>query len=193
MDVKHNTPNSAADRAQFPVAFGGMETPDMGKAANWTHPAVVLATGLWLGRIPVAPGTFGTLLGLPLAWGTSFVPSPWLQAVVIAILFAISVPICTIAAVQLGGKKDPGAIVLDEIVSLPVTFFLVSRNQFEQPLVMLIGFALHRLFDITKPPPARQLERLPTGLGIMADDIAAGIYSCLALHLILLTNWFGKT
>jgi phosphatidylglycerophosphatase A len=102
------------------------------------------------------------------------------------------VPICTIAAEQLGGKKDPGAIVLDEIVSLPVTFFLVERELLVHPLVMLIGFGLHRLFDITKPPPARQLERLPNGLGIMADDMAAGVYSCIALHLILLTGWFGK-
>jgi phosphatidylglycerophosphatase A len=170
-----------------------MESPGAAKTANWSHPAVVLATGFWLGRFPVAPGTFGALLGLPLAWGVSFIDSPWLQAAAIAAMFVASVPVCTIAAEQLGGRKDPGAIVLDEIVSLPVTFFLVPRELLVQPLVILIGFGLHRLFDITKPPPARQLERLPSGLGIMADDIAAGIYSCIALHLILLTGWFGKS
>jgi phosphatidylglycerophosphatase A len=180
-------------RGHFQVAFAGMETPGAPKSANWTHPAVVLATGFWLGRIPVAPGTFGTLLGLPLAWGVSFIDSPWIQVVAIAAMFFASVPICTIAAERLGGKKDPGAIVLDEIVSLPATFFLVPRELLVQPLVLLIGFGLHRLFDITKPPPARQLERLPNGLGIMADDIAAGIYSCIALHLILLMGWIGKT
>jgi phosphatidylglycerophosphatase A len=170
-----------------------METPGTAKNANWAHPAVVLATGLWFGRFPVAPGTIGAIWGLPLAWGLSFVESPWIQAAAIVAMFAASVPICTIAARELGGKKDPGSIVLDEIVSMPVTFFLVSRALLEQPLVLLIGFALHRLFDITKPPPARQLERLPSGLGIMADDMAAGVYSCVVLHLILQTGWFGNT
>ncbi len=187
---RNNTFRPPNRRGQFPVAFAKMETPGTAKTANWHHPAVILATSFWLGRIPVAPGTFGAILGLPLAWGVSFIPGNWLQAVVIAVLFAVSVPVCTIAARQLGGKKDPGAIVLDEIVSLPVTFFLVQREVLERPLVLLIGFALHRLFDITKPPPARQLEGLPDGLGIMADDIAAGIYSCIALHLLLLTEWF---
>ncbi|MCC7084712.1 MAG: phosphatidylglycerophosphatase A [Pirellulales bacterium] len=168
-----------------------METPGVRKTANWMHPAVVIATGWWFGRMPVAPGTFGALLGLPLAWGISVVESPWLQIAIIAILFAVSVPICTAAAEQLGGKKDPGAIVLDEIVSLPVTFFLVPREQLERPWVLVAGFVLHRLFDITKPPPARQLEHLPTGLGIMADDIAAGIYSWIGLHLLI--NWLGIT
>ncbi len=55
--------------------------------------------------------------------------------------------------------------------------------------MLIVGFALHRLFDISKVPPARQLEQLPEGLGIMADDWAAGVYSCLALHAILLTGW----
>jgi phosphatidylglycerophosphatase A len=54
---------------------------------------------------------------------------------------------------------------------------------------MMVGFALHRFFDIAKVPPARQLERLPEGLGIMADDWAAGVYSSLTLHAILWTGW----
>jgi phosphatidylglycerophosphatase A len=170
-----------------------METSDTEKNPNWSHPAVVLATGLWFGRFPVAPGTIGALWGLPLAWGLSCVGNPWTQAAAIAVMFVASIPVCTVGARELGGKKDPGSIVLDEIVSLPVTFFLVQREVLERPLVMFAGFALHRLFDITKPPPARQLERLPSGLGIMADDIAAGIYSCIALHLILATGWLGPT
>jgi phosphatidylglycerophosphatase A len=157
--------------------------------AAWRYPAVIIATGFWFGRSPIAPGTVGALWGLPLAWGISFLPNEWLQAVVIALLCLIGIPICTIAARQLGGLKDPGAIVFDEIVSLPITFFFVPHVVLERPLVLLLGFALHRLFDITKPPPARQLERLPDGLGIMADDWAAGVYSCLALHAILWTGW----
>ena len=158
-------------------------------ARAWQHPAVILATGLWLGRIPAAPGTFGTLGGLPLAWAISLLANVALQGVVIVLICIAGIPICTVAARILGGPKDPGCIVLDEIASLPITFFLVPHQLMNQPLVLIVGFALHRLFDITKPPPARQLERLPEGLGIMADDWAAGVYSCLALHAILWAGW----
>jgi len=155
----------------------------------WRHPAVFVATGFWSGRMPIAPGTFGALWGLPLAWAIGFIDGRWIQALVIIAICAAAVPICTAAARLLAGQKDPGAIVLDEIASIPITFFLVPHEAWRQPVVLLIGFALHRLFDITKIPPAKQLERLPTGLGIMADDWAAGVYSCLVLHAILWTGW----
>jgi phosphatidylglycerophosphatase A len=158
---------------------------------QWRHPAVIVATGFWFGRSPIAPGTVGAVWGLPLAWGISFLPNAWLQAAVIVVICVVGVPICTIAARRLGGQKDPQQIVLDEIASLPITFFLVPHATLANPAVLFIGFTLHRLFDITKPPPARQLEYLPTGLGIMADDWAAGVYSGLALHAILWAGWFG--
>jgi phosphatidylglycerophosphatase A len=155
----------------------------------WFHPAAILATGLWIGRVPFAPGTFGTLLGLPLAWGISFLSPFWLQVLVAAAICALGVPICTTAARLFGSQKDPQQIVLDEIAAVPITFFLVPHETLSKPLVLLAGFALFRLFDIIKPPPARQLEHLPTGLGIMADDWAAGVYACLVLHAILWTGW----
>jgi phosphatidylglycerophosphatase A len=151
---------------------------------GWT---VWLATGSWIGLIPWMPGTFGTLWGLPLAWGISFLPT-WAGALAIIAICAAGIPLCTAAVRKLGGPKDPGCIVFDEIASLPITFFLVPNEQFQQPAVLVAGFLLHRLFDITKPPPARQLEHLPEGLGIMADDWAAGVYSCLVLHLLLWWN-----
>ena len=155
----------------------------------WRQPAVVLATGLWLGRSPIMPGTVGAILGLPLAWGIKSIPSIPLQVILIAAICAAGIPICTVAARQLGGLKDPGCIVLDEIASLPITFFLVPLADMHRPWVLVAGFVLHRIIDITKPPPAPQLERLPDGLGIMADDWSAGIYSCLALHAILWAGW----
>lgn len=106
------------------------------------------------------------------------------MAIIVAIVL-VSIPICTRAAKRIGIKKDPGSIVLDEIASLPVTFFLVPREVLERPLILFAGFVLHRIFDISKPPPVRRLERLPEGIGIMADDLAAGAYSCLALHALL--------
>ena len=149
--------------------------------------AVILATGLGIGRIPWAPGTFGTLLGLPLAWAIGRLPNAGLQAAVIVAICAVGIPICTSAARRLRAK-DPGAIVLDEIASLPMTFFLVP---FDNVWIIVAGFLLHRLFDITKPPPARQLERLPEGLGIMADDWIAGLYSGVVLRLLMWSGVFA--
>jgi phosphatidylglycerophosphatase A len=146
-------------------------------------PAVWLATGGWLGFFPYAPGTVGSLWGLPVAWGVGQLEW-WGQALVIVLLGLAGVPLCTAAARKLG-LKDPGCIVVDEIASFPITFFLVPMTG---PQVIVAGFVLNRVFDITKPPPARQLERLPQGLGIMADDWAAGVYSNLLLHLL---GWAG--
>lgn len=145
-----------------------------------------LATGFGLGRSPIAPGTAGALGGLPLAWAIAHLPHVGLQVVVILVLCLAGIPLCTHAARQLGGK-DPGSVVWDEIVSVPITFFLLPLEDWSRPGILLTGFLLNRLFDISKPPPARQLERLPAGLGIMADDWAAGVYSCLSLHVLL--NW----
>jgi phosphatidylglycerophosphatase A len=149
----------------------------------WQYgPAVWLATGFWVGFCPVAPGTVGTLLGLPLAWGLSFLHVA-VQIAVLAILSLAGIPLCTAAARELG-LKDPGSIVFDEIVSLGMTFLWVPIS----PVTLIAGFLLHRLFDIAKPPPIRRLERLPEGLGIMADDLLAGIYANIVLHLLL---WLG--
>jgi phosphatidylglycerophosphatase A len=146
--------------------------------------ATACATGLGVGFFPAMPGTIGALWGLPLTWGLQCVSLP-IQAALIAFLFLVSIPICTRAARYLGGLKDPGCIVLDEIISLPIVFFLIPMDNWK---VAAAGFVLHRIFDITKPPPARQLERLPEGLGIMADDIAAAVYANLSLRLVL---WAG--
>ena len=117
-------------------------------------------------------------------------PAVWMQAAAIAGICALGIPICTAAVRRLGGKKDPGSIVFDEIASLPITFCFLPFDHFpwDRPAVIVTGFLLHRLFDILKPQPARALERLPEGLGIMADDWIAGLYSNLALRLVI---WLG--
>jgi phosphatidylglycerophosphatase A len=142
-------------------------------------PAVWLATGLGLGLITMAPGTIGACLeGVPLAWAISRLPSLGWQILAIAALFAIGIPLCTAAGKAMGGKKDNQAIIWDEIVTVPVVFLIVPLTNWR---IALAGFLLHRLFDITKPPPCAQLERLPEGLGVMADDLMAAIYACLTL------------
>ena len=147
--------------------------------------AVFIATGCGLGRIPVAPGTFGTLGGIPLAWAIAQLPGPVWPAVALIAACLVGILICTRAVRALGKGKDPGSIVWDEIASLPITLWGMPLDDWR---VLVLGFALHRLFDITKPPPARQLERLPDGLGIMADDWIAGVYSHIALRLIVLSG-----
>lgn len=152
--------------------------------------AVWLATGFGVGFVPVAPGTAGAALGVLLAWGLDRLGLAFEMPIVLG-LCAIGVPICTRAARDLGGRKDPGSIVLDEIASVPITFFLVPLDSLA---VVVAGFALHRLFDVTKPPPTRAIERLPEGLGIMADDWMAGVYSNIALHLLIWlipAGWFS--
>jgi phosphatidylglycerophosphatase A len=142
--------------------------------------AVWLATGLGIGPYVPAPGTFGAAWGSLLAWGLAYLPAP-LRWMAIAALNLVGVPICTSAGRSLGRGKDPGAIVWDEIVTVPIVFLLVPMVNWR---VAAAGFFLHRLFDTTKPPPARQLERLPEGWGVMADDLAAAIYACVALYLV---------
>ena len=130
---------------------------------------LTLATGFGLGWLPKAPGTFGSLLGLPLVWGLEHVPTPW-HGLIAAGVIAIGVPICGRAA-KLLNLADPGCVVYDEIAAFPIVFCLVPLNWW----TALLGFALFRLFDVVKPWPVSRLEELPGGLGIMADDLAAGV------------------
>lgn len=159
-----------------------------GEARRLT-PAVWIATGFGLGLVSPAPGTAGALLeGLPLAWALHhWVPSVGWQILIIAVLFGIGIPIATAAGRALGGKKDNQAIIWDEIVTVPVVFLLAPMTGW---VTALLGFGLHRLFDITKPPPARQLERLPDGSGVMADDLAAAMYAAVVLYVLMLV--FGR-
>ena len=113
-----------------------------------------------------------------MAWGISYLPSFTWQVAAILGLNLVGIPLSTAAGRALGGKKDNQAIVWDEIMSMPIVFLLVPPDGW---MTGVAGFALHRLFDITKPPPARQLEYLPDGLGVMADDWVAAVYAAVAL------------
>jgi len=149
--------------------------------------AIWLATGLGIGLYVPAPGTFGAAWGSLLAWGITFLPGfGWQVAVIVALLF-VGVPLCTAAGNALHKGKDPGAIVWDEIVTVPMVFLLVPLTNWK---IAIAGFFLQRLLDTTKPPPARQLEKLPDGWGVMADDVAAGAYACLLLYAV---DWLDRT
>jgi phosphatidylglycerophosphatase A len=142
--------------------------------------AVCLATGFGLGLVVPAPGTLGAgIWGLPLAWAIGRLPGVAWQLAAILAVNLVGIPLATIAGRALGGKKDNQAIIWDEIATMPVVFLLVPLINWK---VALAGFAMHRLMDITKPPPARQLEHLPEGLGVMADDWMAAVYACLLMR-----------
>jgi phosphatidylglycerophosphatase A len=122
------------------------------------------------------------LLGLPFAWVVGQFPGIGWQIAAILVAVLVGIPLTTAANRALGAAKDHQAIVWDEIASMPVVFLLAPLGNWK---VAVAGFVLHRIFDISKPPPARQLERLPEGMGIMADDLMAAVYAGIALGILV--------
>lgn len=151
-----------------------------------------IATGLGFGFSPKAPGTVGAVWGIPLAWAVMQLPHVGMQIAVLAALYLVGIPICTSAAKTLG-KKDPGEVVWDEIATVPIVFLFIAPHLMHRPEILMLGFVLHRIFDISKLWPINRLEKLPDGLGIMTDDVLAGAYGCLAMHgLIWMIPWLGR-
>ena len=142
---------------------------------------VLLATGLYIGKIPFAPGTFGTLLGLPLCFVFDRLNLP--IAIICILLFtAFAVRIAHVAE-KLLDRSDPGCIVIDEIAGMAVTLLGLPFNL----TTAVIGFIIFRILDITKPFPIRTLERhLAGGVGVVADDVIAGILANLLLRVLFL-------
>jgi len=142
--------------------------------------AVALASFGYVGFFPVAPGTAGSAAALLL-----FLAVRWTGS--------LGVELAVVAAVSLAGvwaateteralrKQDPGAVVIDEVAGMLVTLLFLPATW----PVMAAGFLAFRLFDIVKPWPCNALDRIHGGVGIMADDLAAGVYANLTLHLVL--------
>lgn len=144
------------------------------------HPAYFLALGAGTGLAKKAPGTFGTLLGLPLFFLIAPLQIYW-QISIIFILFLVGIYCCEKTGQALG-IPDHGSIVWDEIVAmmLVLTFTPLQWQWW------LAAFALFRLYDIWKPVPIRQCDaKIKGGLGVMMDDILAAVYAILSLKLLL--------
>jgi len=139
----------------------------------------VLSTGLGSGYCPFAPGTAGTIVGIPVYLVFSTFPWPVLLLSVTALSF-LAVYVSG-EAERMFGERDPSAVVIDEIAGLQVALFLVPPSLFS----VAAGFVLFRFFDVVKPFPVRACERLPGGWGIVADYLAAGLYSALVLQLLI--------
>ncbi len=146
-----------------------------------TDPVNFLAFGFGSGLAPVAPGTFGSLPGVLLAWLTLDM-GIYFQVGLAAVLFVTGIWICGESARRIG-VHDHGGIVWDEICGMYVTLLLAPPTI----IGFALGFGLFRLFDIAKPWPIRDLDhRLGGGLGIMLDDLMAALY---ALILLALYGW----
>lgn len=143
----------------------------------------IFGTFLGTGYAPIAPATAASL-AVALLWGL-LAPIPfWLQLVLLVAVTGLGVPASGYLERRHG--CDPRLAVCDEVAGMQVTYLGVVTG-WEG---WLAGFLWFRFFDILKPPPVRRCERLPGGWGIMADDLAAGVYAHIALRLTLLvTGW----
>jgi phosphatidylglycerophosphatase A len=157
------------------------DLPAIRSAPLW---ATLVATFFGAGRLKPGPGTWGSLATVVLWYlASTQIAAPYRTAATIAAAVAVSlvgIPAATLAA-RASGLKDPQFVVIDEVAGQLVTLIAV-------PLAwktFLAGFILFRVFDMWKPFPIRQLERLPEGTGIVVDDLGAGIYALAIMHLLL--------
>jgi phosphatidylglycerophosphatase A len=141
---------------------------------------MIIATGFYSGYLPKAPGTWGSLVGLFIFFLLHTLSLPIYLAVV-AGLFLIGT-FTAGEAEKIMDHKDPGLVVIDEIVGMLITMIAVPAT----PLNMALGFILFRIFDIAKPFPVGLIDqRFHGGLGIMLDDVMAGIYSLVILQVLV--------
>jgi phosphatidylglycerophosphatase A len=185
MTTKTEVPSSPRNdsAAEFPVA--GERKPYL---------ALAIATSAWVGYLPVVPGTFGSFVGVAIYYffgvqavfvrGRSF-HIAGVSHLVSGCILAVAIALVGVWAADRAAKflrvKDPNCIVIDEVSGQFLAFLAALA-----PLnwkYLLLGFILFRVFDIWKPFPAREAESLPGGLGIMADDWIAGIYSAMGLWI----------
>ena len=145
--------------------------------------AVALATVGGVGWAPIAPGTVASALTAVVLWLVPF------SRAGLVVFFVAAAVIGTWAAQHaeraLGGK-DPGAIVIDEVAGMTLAVLLLPLT----PAVLTLAFLLFRLFDIVKPAPARQAQALPGGVGVMVDDLVAGLYALVIVAALrALVGW----
>lgn len=157
------------------------------RAPLWAN---LIATFFGAGRLRPGPGTWGSLAAVLIWLGLSrFISPTWqtpaLAAMVVAAT-AIGIPAAT-ATAKASGVKDPQFVVIDEVAGQWITLLFAPVAW----KTLLAGFILFRGFDIVKPPPVRQLEKLPWGTGIVLDDVAAGFYALAVMQLLLYLGIFS--
>lgn len=141
----------------------------------------LFSTFFYVGMVPFAPGTMGSLAGLLVF--LSVLDAPLACAAMFALILGIGF-FSAGRAESVFGKKDPCEVVIDEVAGIFVVFFMVPIHA----LSLLAGFVIYRILDIFKPFPARRLEGLRGSLGIMSDDLLCGLYANLILQVLLKLN-----
>jgi phosphatidylglycerophosphatase A len=160
--------------------------PPSAKKTPW---AWAIGTFFGAGLLKPGPGTYGSIAALLLWFAAArvFHPTPFALAIGTAaaalIATAVGIPAATIVARE-SGREDPGHVVIDEVAGQLFALILLPADWPHAALALV----LFRLFDILKPPPIRQLEGLPAGLGIMMDDVAAGLIACGVAHILLVLS-----
>jgi len=180
--ITRTTPDSSA---AVPSALPSVSSGQVAGASRATPLwATLIGTFLGIGRMRPGPGSWGSAATVLLWAALAYNLAPGLRAPV-AIGLAVMVTLIGIPAATRvargAGTKDPQFVVIDEVAGQLVALIAV-------PLAwksFLAGFILFRVFDIVKPPPVRQLEAIPEGAGIVLDDIAAGLYALIVMHLFL--------
>jgi len=146
-----------------------------------TNLIMFLATGFYSGHLPKAPGTWGSLIALPLHYLLLMLNfKAYLLSLGLIFLLAVSL---SGSAEKILDTKDPGCIVIDEIIGMLIALFALPAT----PLVLVLGFVLFRFFDITKPFPVSWFDaHVNGGFGIVMDDVVAGVYAYFCLRTILI-------
>ena len=146
--------------------------------------ASLVATFFGIGRLRLGPGTWGSVATVVIwalaSWRIPPEARTWATIAAVIVVTIVGIPAAT-RVVRASGLKDPQFVVIDEVAGQLVALIAV-------PLAwktFLAGLILFRGFDILKPPPVRQLERLPEGFGIVIDDLGAGLYALICMHLLL--------
>jgi phosphatidylglycerophosphatase A len=146
--------------------------------------ATLTATFLGVGLLRPGPGTWGSAATVLLWWLLTRAVGPGMQAgldmLLVALLVAVGIPSATRVS-KATGLKDPQFVVIDEVAGQLVALIAIPVSWKS----LLLGFILFRGFDIVKPPPVRNLERLPGGAGIVIDDVGAGLYALAVMHILL--------
>lgn len=145
----------------------------------WQDPLQFIAFGFGSGTLPFAPGTFGTLFAIPFYLLIQHTP-PLIYLAIVVILTVLSIWICDKVSKEIEVDDHQG-MCLDEFIGFFVTMFAAPHGW----IWIVIGFILFRIFDIWKPFPIRYIdEKIHGGFGMILDDVCAGIYSCLLIHII---------
>lgn len=141
-----------------------------------------------VGYLPVAPGTFGSLVAVGIFLLLArVVTGSSLVAVVLVLIVAFTVAGIWAATrtEQLSGKKDPGKVVVDEVAGQFIALFPLTLFPHWSTVAVIVSFILFRFFDIVKPYPANRLQELSGGAGVMFDDLVAGVYGAVIVSIIL--------